>query len=192
MALNAKRERTGSARIGMPARRSSSARKPFARKQPTCGANSVLSSAIASSTVWRSLPPSPSSRTMRSSGAGGSWVIEESLTRKIGRALHPHLPCIRYNCLLNSAPSTRLAYLVSQYPTVSHTFILREIRTLRKLGVDVVVFSVRGPDRSPEAMSSEEREELAQTRAVLLAGVPAIMGAHLRALAGNPGAYFAA
>ena len=80
---------------------------------------------------------------------------------------------------------------MSQYPTVSHTFILREIRTLRKLGVDVVVFSVRGPDRSPEAMSSEEREELAQTRAVLLAGVPAIMGAHLRALAGNPGAYFA-
>jgi colanic acid/amylovoran biosynthesis glycosyltransferase len=68
---------------------------------------------------------------------------------------------------------------------------LREIRTLRKLGLEVNVFSVRGPDRPPHALSPEEREELAQTRSVLTAGVLAIVGAHLRTLAGNPLGYFA-
>ena len=84
----------------------------------------------------------------------------------------------------------RLAYLVSQYPSVTHTFILREIRTLRKLGLEVSVFSVRAPDRSVEAMSPEEREELAGTRAVLPAGVPAFVGAHLRTVAEHPVGYF--
>jgi len=91
---------------------------------------------------------------------------------------------------LNSAPPLRLAYLVSQYPSVTHTFILREIRTLRKLGLEVHVFSVRGPDRPPAAMSPEEREELARTRAVLQAGVPAIFAAHLRTVLTTPIAYF--
>jgi glycosyltransferase involved in cell wall biosynthesis len=40
-------------------------------------------------------------------------------------------------------------------------------------------------------MSAEEREELAQTRAVLQAGIPAIVGAHLRTMVTSPVAYFA-
>ena len=36
-----------------------------------------------------------------------------------------------------------LGYLISQYPAVNHTFILREIRTLRTLGFDVRVVSIR-------------------------------------------------
>jgi hypothetical protein len=31
----------------------------------------------------------------------------------------------------------RLAYLLSQYPTVTHTFLLREIRVLRESGLDI-------------------------------------------------------
>ena len=41
----------------------------------------------------------------------------------------------------------RLAYLTSQYPATSHTFILREVRALRARGVEVATFSVRGPSR---------------------------------------------
>jgi hypothetical protein len=53
----------------------------------------------------------------------------------------------------------RLAYLRSQYPTVTHTFLLREIRALRDSGLDIQVISIRGSDRSDHQLSSEEREE---------------------------------
>ena len=43
----------------------------------------------------------------------------------------------------------RIAYLVSQYPAVNHTCVLREIRQLREAGIAVEVFSVRAPDRPP-------------------------------------------
>jgi colanic acid/amylovoran biosynthesis glycosyltransferase len=40
-------------------------------------------------------------------------------------------------------PPLRVAYLVSQYPALSHTFIEREIAALRAGGVEVSTFSVR-------------------------------------------------
>lgn len=75
-----------------------------------------------------------------------------------------------------------IAYLVSQYPAVNHTFILREIRGLRKLGFDIRVASVRTPDRSAELMTDEEREEMRATFYIKPAGV---MGA-LRGMFRNP------
>ena len=39
-----------------------------------------------------------------------------------------------------------LAYLVSRYPAVSHTFILREVLGLRRLGWTVHVASVNPPE----------------------------------------------
>ena len=42
---------------------------------------------------------------------------------------------------------SRIAYLVSQYPAYSHTFILREVLQLRELGVSIVVASINLPDR---------------------------------------------
>jgi colanic acid/amylovoran biosynthesis glycosyltransferase len=83
----------------------------------------------------------------------------------------------------------RLAYLVSQYPTINHTFILREIRTLRKLGFEVHVFSIRGADRSPENLNQEEREESAQAHVVFQAGIAGIAVSHLNALARHPAGY---
>ena len=41
----------------------------------------------------------------------------------------------------------KLGYLVSQYPALSHTFVLREVLALRRHGVDVRVVSVRKCDR---------------------------------------------
>jgi glycosyltransferase involved in cell wall biosynthesis len=40
---------------------------------------------------------------------------------------------------------SRIAYLVSEYPAASHTFIRREIAALRRRGLEIVPFSVRRP-----------------------------------------------
>ena len=37
----------------------------------------------------------------------------------------------------------KIAYLCSQYPAVSHTFVLREVNALRRLGADIDTFSIR-------------------------------------------------
>ena len=60
-----------------------------------------------------------------------------------------------------------IAYLVSQYPAINHTFILREIRRLRQDGFTIRVISVRPPDRPAAQMTIEEQEELTYTRAIL-------------------------
>ena len=46
---------------------------------------------------------------------------------------------------MSAAPNIRIAYLVSQYPAVNHTFILREILELRRLGFEIHVASIRAP-----------------------------------------------
>src|ERR1700722_10451548 len=86
----------------------------------------------------------------------------------------------------------RIAYLVSRYPAINHTYILREIRTLRTLGMELHVFSIRPPDRPPEQLSVEELEELRATYAVLTAGIGVILAAHLRTLLGRPLPYLSA
>ena len=83
----------------------------------------------------------------------------------------------------------QIAYLVSQYPAVSHTFILRQIRGLRRLGFDVRVASVSGPDRPIELLTPEEREEQRATFYIKPAGVAAALGANLRVFLRNPPAY---
>ena len=52
--------------------------------------------------------------------------------------------------MTTTAPA--LAYLVSRYPAISHTFILREIQHLRALGHTICTASVNEPDRSVETM----------------------------------------
>ena len=63
--------------------------------------------------------------------------------------------------------STAIGYLVSHYPTVTHTFVLREIRALRRAGLDICVVSVRPSDRHVEDMSPAEVEEHSRTDYVL-------------------------
>ncbi len=83
----------------------------------------------------------------------------------------------------------RLAYLVSQYPTVTHTFVLREIRTLRDLGMDVDVISLRGCDRPEDQLSGDELEECRRSYVVLKAGLPSLAWVHLATLLGRPISY---
>lgn len=91
----------------------------------------------------------------------------------------------------DSYKGLRLAYLVSQYPAVNHTFILREIRHLRALGVDVDVFSIQDGDRPPEAMTADEREEMRRTSYVKSIGAARAATAHLATMVSRPRKYFA-
>lgn len=57
----------------------------------------------------------------------------------------------------------RVAYVVSRYPGVSHTFIQREVAGLRRLGIEVVTVSVhRVPPE--DLLSATDRDEAATTR----------------------------
>jgi colanic acid/amylovoran biosynthesis glycosyltransferase len=62
-----------------------------------------------------------------------------------------------------SEPSVPLGYLVSRYPAISHTFILREIQHLRALGHSLETASINGPDRALSAMDATERQEAERT-----------------------------
>jgi colanic acid/amylovoran biosynthesis glycosyltransferase len=61
-----------------------------------------------------------------------------------------------------------VAYLVNQYPKVSHTFIRREIRALEQQGVAVMRFALRGWDA--DVTDRADIEERARTRYVLEGG----------------------
>jgi glycosyltransferase involved in cell wall biosynthesis len=76
-----------------------------------------------------------------------------------------------------SNPCVPLAYLVSRYPAISHTFILREIAHLRTLGLRIHTASINTPDRSLEAMDATERAEAAQTYGIKQHGVAGALAA---------------
>ena len=83
----------------------------------------------------------------------------------------------------------KIGYLVSQYPAVNHTYLLREVRSLRALGFDVLVVSIAPPDRPPEALAESEREEAARTLTVKTAPFTSLLRAHLAALVRHPTGY---
>jgi glycosyltransferase involved in cell wall biosynthesis len=78
----------------------------------------------------------------------------------------------------------RIAYLASEYPAPSHTFIRREIAALRRAGLAVVTFSIR-PARG-EPASDQERADRAETQAVLGRSPFAYAGALASALVTRP------
>lgn len=81
---------------------------------------------------------------------------------------------------------------MSQYPATNHTFILREIRTLRELGFDIEVVSIRPPDRPVAALSRDEAEEAALTYSVLAQGWMRVLTINLGVLLKRPLAYLGA
>jgi glycosyltransferase involved in cell wall biosynthesis len=82
----------------------------------------------------------------------------------------------------------RLAYLTSQYPAASHTFIRREVEALRKLGRQIDTFSVRTPDPG-ETQSDADRSEAEKTFYILRQSPLSFVGAHVGALFARPGRY---
>ena len=62
------------------------------------------------------------------------------------------------------APSkVRIAYLLSRYPAISHTFLLQEVLGLRARGLHIETASINPPDRSLSALPLREADEARQT-----------------------------
>jgi colanic acid/amylovoran biosynthesis glycosyltransferase len=82
----------------------------------------------------------------------------------------------------------RVAYLTNQYPSVSHTFIRREIEGLEALGAEVERFSVRPMpiDGLPDA---RDKQELGRTRALLARGAKGLLPAVARLAGLRPHAF---
>ena len=77
------------------------------------------------------------------------------------------------------ASSPRLGYLISRYPAVSHTFILREVRQLRQAGFEIHCVSVNAPDRSSSEMTADEAQEARTTYYLKTHGMTGALLAHL-------------
>ncbi|MCU0906553.1 MAG: glycosyltransferase family 4 protein [Rhodobacteraceae bacterium] len=94
---------------------------------------------------------------------------------------------------MSDPASLRVAYLTGEYPKASHTFIQREIASLRALGATVLACSIRRTgDRY--LIGPEERDEAARTFHVLeRAKQPsALLMAHGKAFLRAPGRYLSA
>jgi colanic acid/amylovoran biosynthesis glycosyltransferase len=78
----------------------------------------------------------------------------------------------------------RVAYLVNQYPMVSHVFIRREILALERRGVEITRIALRG--WHGELVDEEDHLERKRTRYVLRDGVPALLSALARMLVTRP------
>ncbi|WP_413165471.1 glycosyltransferase [Capilliphycus salinus ALCB114379] len=63
----------------------------------------------------------------------------------------------------------KIAYLVNQYPKVSHSFIRREILAVEATGIEVLRFSVRSLE--DELVDEADKQELAKTKFILNVGV---------------------
>ncbi|MBI1817059.1 MAG: glycosyltransferase family 4 protein [Deltaproteobacteria bacterium] len=84
----------------------------------------------------------------------------------------------------------KIAYLVNQYPMVTHTFIRREIAALERHEVEVVRVSLR--PAGEEVCDAADHGEAARTRVVLARGVPALLATALRVAVERPAAFAAA
>ena len=81
----------------------------------------------------------------------------------------------------------RVAYLVNQYPKVSHSFIRREILALERQGIEVQRIAVRGWDG--ELVDEADRHERDRTRYLMREGLGPLMAAAGRALRGDAGRF---
>jgi colanic acid/amylovoran biosynthesis glycosyltransferase len=84
----------------------------------------------------------------------------------------------------------RIAYLINQYPKVSHSFIRREIQALERKGVSVMRISIRGWNEPlVDPYDSAERD---RTRYVLKVGALRLVLAFFRILFSRPISLFRA
>lgn len=78
----------------------------------------------------------------------------------------------------------RVAYLVNQYPAVSHTFIRREIEALERQRVVVQRIALRGWDAT--LVDQSDRDEQVRTKYVLAGGAAGLLGALSEAAIRSP------
>lgn len=78
----------------------------------------------------------------------------------------------------------KIAYLVNQYPSISHSFIRREIEALERRGVEVVRYTIRASAHG--AISPEDRREFEKTRRIVGAPVLELAAAAMASLVSRP------
>lgn len=84
----------------------------------------------------------------------------------------------------------RLAYLLSQYPAVSHTFLLNEVLGLKQLGFHVATASINSPDRSLDFLPATEADEARATYYIKALGLGKILSILAAILLRNPRVFF--
>lgn len=82
----------------------------------------------------------------------------------------------------------KIAYLTSQYPAPSHTFIRREVDALRRQGFEIHTFSVRSP-RPEERRGEPDEREYAATWYALPARPLRLLKSHLATIFRRPRGY---
>jgi glycosyltransferase involved in cell wall biosynthesis len=82
----------------------------------------------------------------------------------------------------------KIAYLCSEYPAISHTFVLREVEALRRLGAAITTFSIRRthPDR---LLSRADHDAAESTIAILPPSWTRLLRAHIGLALRAPAAY---
>src|SRR5215472_16694045 len=111
-----------------------------------------------------------------------SGLLEMSLHFTLGLLSKPY-------SYFNNPSAMKLAYLLSEYPTLGHTYLLREVRQLREMGWDIQTISVRRPGSRRSAVSEVEAEEMKATWYVLDGGLPAHLASHLSTIFTRPFRY---
>ena len=81
-----------------------------------------------------------------------------------------------------------IAYLCSEYPAVSHTFIFREIESLRQAGMTVHTATIRKP-ANLSVMTPAEQDEAKRTLVVLSQPLSGMLRAHVHCLIKSPAGY---
>lgn len=82
-----------------------------------------------------------------------------------------------------------IAYLVSRYPAVSHTFVRREVVALRRRGLEIQTFSLRETP-GDQILSPEDEAERQGTWSILPTSPRKLAWAHMTALWRRPRQYF--
>jgi glycosyltransferase involved in cell wall biosynthesis len=79
----------------------------------------------------------------------------------------------------NDLPEPRsVAYVVSQYPTLSMIWIIREVLQLRRMGFRVDVASINAPDRTGKGLTDDEAREASTTYYVIPDGLKGALVSH--------------
>jgi glycosyltransferase involved in cell wall biosynthesis len=106
------------------------------------------------------------------------------------RLLRPIRGSAGRESLAPGRPGRKLAYLTSQYPKVSHSFIRREILALERRGWQIVRLSIRGWDAA--LVDPADVSELEKTTFVLKGKAPALAAAVLSQMVRAPRRFFSA
>jgi colanic acid/amylovoran biosynthesis glycosyltransferase len=86
--------------------------------------------------------------------------------------------------------STAIAYLINQYPKVSHSFIRREIHGVESCSIEVYRFSVRS--RSDELVDAADKAELQKTDVLLSVGLLGLLVGMITVAFSRPASFLSA